>query len=241
MKTKTAYYLPFSVYRSPFTVFLIALAMAGCKLDNYEGADTVINGLIVDDAYASFQTQTPNGAKVRFYEKYNGVWSTQPYDVWVHQDGTFNNDFAFAGEYKIVAEGAFFPADTQIVRIADTKKVALVVTPYLYIDIETIARAGRISMGAKIRKVENAPKNVKIESMAFMISNTPNVDINSWMRKGGEEQLLEIPDDVIQNETYVFSFSGLDAGRTYYVRVGALAQNDANLWNYSRVAAVKPE
>jgi hypothetical protein len=208
-------------------------------LDNYEKADTVITGLIVEEAtYAPFQTQTPNGARVRFYEKYNDVWSIQPYDVWVHQDGTFSNNAAFSGEYKVVAEGAFFPADTQIIRISDTKKVALRVTPYLNIEVVASAGLGRISINAKIRKPENAPK---IESIAFLISNTPNVDINSWMRKGGEEQLLQVPDEEILNTTYLFSFSGLDSGRTYYVRVGALAQNDANAYNYSEIVAVKAE
>jgi hypothetical protein len=219
--------------------------MASCTLDNYEGADTVINGLIVDDAYAPFQTQTPNGAKVRFYEKYNGAWSPQPYDVWVHQDGTFSNNFAFAGEYKMMAEGAFFPADTQIIRIADTKKVALRVTPYLHIDSVRARPAGRrIFISAKIRKMDEA---LNIGYIAFMISNTPNVDYNAWMRKGGEDDLTTVPDEEIQNETYAFSFSGLDVGRTYYVRVGAMAWNEdkgwnaAKAWNYSEVIAVKAE
>jgi hypothetical protein len=211
----------------------------GCALDNYEKADTVLKGVVVEEAtLAPFQTQTPNGARVRFYEKYNGVWSAQPYDVWVHQDGTFSYNSAFSGDYKVVAEGAFFPVDTQIIRIADTKKLAVVVTPYLNIDMEARTLQGRITVTAKIRKAAGAGN---IETIAFLISNTPNVDYNAWMRKGGEEDLMQTPDDDIQNETYLFSFGGLEIGRTYYVRAAARAKNDAKAWNYSEIKAVKVE
>ena len=221
----------------PAILLSLCVGLTGCQLDNYESADTVIKGVVVEkDTYAPFQTQTPNGARVRFYEKYNGVWSSQPYDLWVHQDGTFNNNAAFAGEYKVVAEGAFFPIDTQIIRIADVNKLAILVTPYLSIDIQARTIDGRISATAKIRKADGANK---ILSMAFLISNTPNVDINSWMRKGGEEALTTVPDSEIQNTEYFFSFSGLDIGRTYYIRVAALSQNDANAYNYSEIKAVK--
>jgi hypothetical protein len=214
----------------------IALAFSGCELDNYESADAVVKGSIVEEAAnVPFQTQTPNGARVRFYENYNGVWSPQPYDVWVHQDGTFNNNAVFSGEYKIVPEGAFFPVDTQTVRISGTYEMTIRVTPYLHIDIETRAAAGSISATAKIRKAAGVSK---IESIVFLISNTPYVDVNTWMEKGGEQSLTQVSDDEIVNTEYAFSFSGLDSGKTYYVRVGARARNDANAYNYSEIAAV---
>jgi hypothetical protein len=228
-----------STFNFQLSIAACLLLAAGCTLDNYESADTVVNGLLLDaESYEPVQTEAPNGAKVRFYEKYNGVWSPQPYDVWVHQDGTFSNNFAFAGEYKVVAEGAFFPADTQVIRIADTKKVALYVTPYLHIDIETRAGERRVSAQARIRK---SPDADKIQRIAFMISKTPNVSYSAWMRKGGEDELQQTPDEEILDTPYAFSFSGLDTGRTYYIRVGALSKNDANAWNYSKVVAVKAE
>jgi hypothetical protein len=233
MKTKKS-------FRTACCYCLLLLFAAGCTLDNYESPDTVISGIVVEeDTYAPFQTQTPNGAKVRFYEKYNGVWSAQPYDVWVHQDGTFSNNAAFSGEYKVVAEGAFSPVDTQIIRIADAKKLAIRVRPYLNIDITARAGDGRVSVNAKITK--KADGAGKIETIAFMLSNTPNVDYNAWMKKGGQEDLSLTSDSDIIGVEYAFSFSGLDSGRKYYARVGALTNNPASAWNYSEVVEVKAE
>ena len=225
--------------RASLLALLLLLLAGGCQLDNYEPADAKLTGVILDETtFAPFQTRTPNGARVRFYEKYNGVWSPQPYDLWVHQDGTFTNNAFFSGDYKVVAEGAFFPIDTQIVRIADTRKLALLVTPYLSIDIQATTSLRRINATARISKAEGAGN---IEEIMFLLSDTPNVDVNSWMRKGGEESLTQTSDDEIIATDYVGFFGGLDVGRTYYVRAAARAKNDANEYNYSEIIPVKVE
>ena len=217
----------------------LAIAFSSCELDNYESADAAIKGAIVEDATGvPFQTQTPNGARVRFYEKYNNVWSPQPYDVWVHQDGTFNNNAVFSGEYKVVAEGAFFPVDTQTVRISGTLEMAFRVRPYLDIDIETRAAAGSISATAKIRKTEGV---TKIGYIAFLLSNTPYVDINVWAQRAGNQSLTEVPDDEIINTEYAASFSGLESGKTYYVRAASRTSDYATVYNYSKIVEVKVE
>ena len=220
-------------------LLLLLLLAGGCSLDNYEPADAKLTGVILHETtFAPFQTRTPNGAKVRFYEKYNGVWSPQPYDLWVHQDGTFTNNAFFSGDYKVVAEGAFFPIDTQIVRIEGRKKLAILVTPYLNIDIQTRTAQGRITATARISKAEGAGN---IEEIVLLLSDTPNVDVNARMKQSGQESLTQTPDDEIIATDYAGFFSGLDVGRTYYVRAAARAKNDANEYNYSEIIPVKVE
>jgi hypothetical protein len=215
-----------------------AVAFQGCELDNYEAADAVVEGVIMEaTTNEPFQTQTPDGARVRFYENYNGVWSTQPYDVWVHQDGAFNNNAAFSGEYKMVAIGAFFPVDTQTIRISGANKLTINVTSYLIIDIETRTSGGSISATARIRKASSAGK---INDIVFLISDSPYVDNNVWVQRDSRT-MTSVPDEEIINTGYSCSFSGLDAGQTYYVRVAARAANDANAYNYSKIVAVKVE
>lgn len=226
-----------NIKNSIFTllVFIFALTFFGCKLDNYEAPNAVLKGVIIDsETNEPMPTQYQNGAKIRLYEYYNGKWSEQPNDFWVKQDGSFENRAIFAGTYKVVAEGAFAPVDPIEMEIKGIKELEIKVTPLLRLTIDASVHNNAVTISSKISTTESTSK---IRMVTFLCGKTPYVDKNTFEKKI-DKDLNETADNQIISQTYDETISGLSSGTTYYLRVGALAANVANDYNYSNVIKI---
>lgn len=211
------------------------LNFQGCQLDNYDGPNATLTGQLVDsETNEPMPTQYQNGAKIRLYEYYNGQWSAQPNDFWVKQDGTFENKALFAGKYKLIAEGAFTKLDETEIEITGTKTLEIKVNPYLRLTINASASGDAISLSTKISRSANAPK---IKMITFLAGKTPYVDKSTFVKKT-DKDVSAMEDSDIISQTFTETLSGLARGTTYYVRVGALAENAANDYNYSTIVKI---
>lgn len=221
-----------------FSLLCGMLGFQNCSIDNYDAPDTTLIGKIVDtETNETVQTQYQNGAKIRLYELYNGIWSVQPNDFWVKQDGTFENKAIFAGKYKVVAEGPFAKVDTIDMEISGTKVLEIKVTPYLRLSIDAQAVSGGVNMSTKISRSVNAPK---IKTLLFLCAKTPYVDKNTFGGANMKQEIAlgDVSDAEIVAKTYTGILKELPSG-TYYVRVGALADNSSSHYNYSKIVEVK--
>jgi hypothetical protein len=218
-------------------VVLCGLCLPGCTLDNYDAPNAALTGRLVDsETNEGMQTQIPNGARIRIYEFYNNDWSLQPYDFWVKQDGSFENQSVFAGKYRIVAEGAFAAIDAIETDISGTKNLDIKVTPYLRLSINaTPGSGGEVTLSTQISRTANAPK---IRTLSFLCSKTAYVDKNVFVKKA-DIDLNAVDDGEIVSKTYSETLTGLTPNTTYYVRIGAFANNPASHYNYSRIVEVK--
>jgi hypothetical protein len=216
---------------------LCVCCFSGCELDNYDAPNAALTGRLLDsETNEAMPTQTPNGARMRIYEFYNGEWSTQPYDFWVKQDGTFENQSVFAGKYRITAEGAFAAFDPIETDISGTKNLDVTVTPYLRLSVNaTPGAGGEITLSTQVSRSANAPK---IRTVTFVCGKTPYVDKNTFVKKS-DIDVNSVSDDEIVSKTYSATLTGLTPGATYYVRAGAFADNSGSHYNYSKVVEVK--
>jgi len=181
-------------------------------------------------------TQTPNGARIRIYEYYNDAWSATPYDFWVKQDGSFENKAVFAGKYRITAEGAFAAFEPIETEISGVKNLDITVTPYLRLTINASpAGSGEINVSTQITRSANAPK---IRTISFVASKTAYSDKNVFVKKT-DIDVSGVDDSEIVSKTYSATLTGLNPGTTYWVRVGAFANNTGSHYNYSKIVEVK--
>lgn len=214
------------------TVFCIY----SCQLDNYDAPNATLKGRLIDiETKELMPTQYQNGAKVRLYEYYKGELSTQPNDFWVKQNGEFENKAIFAGKYRVEVEGAFSKIDPIEMEIKGTKDFEVKVSPYLRLSIEAKQQGDGVSLSTVLSRSVNAPK---IQTLIFLCAETPYVDKSTFLKKI-DKDLLSVEDKDIVGMLYTEAFKELKSGSTYYVRVGALAENAANDFNYSKVLEVK--
>jgi len=211
------------------------LNFQGCQLDNYDGPDAALTGRLIDqETNEPMPTQYQNGAKIRLYEFYDGQWSPQPNDFWIKQDGTFENNVIFSGNYRIIAEGAFDKLDAIEMEISGTKTLDIKVAPFLRLTIDAVANGDAISLSTKISRSANA---AKIKTITFLCAKTPYVDKSTFIKKV-DKDVSAMDDKEIVSQIFTETISELTRGTTYYVRVGALAENPANDYNYSTVLTI---
>ena len=133
---------------SKYIVFLLCCVLAvSCEIDNYDGPDATIQGVMYDHLGQPLQVNHGSGY-IRLREiswqkgdpdKYVGNQT-----LYVQQDGTYRNTKWFSGEYRMLPHnGNFFPYDTEkldgddageLVKISGTTSKDFTVTPYLTIE-----------------------------------------------------------------------------------------------------------
>jgi hypothetical protein len=211
------------------------LSLAACKQDNYPAPNGGIQGTVTDAITGErIETEQPNGIRIRTIETKFGSNST-PNDFWCKADGTFANSAMFQGQYKVVPiEGPFFPADTAIVNVGALTIVNFKVTPYLTISANITSANGSVTANYTISRTRVGGK---IATARTLVSAYPTVSntINEFSKI---TDLNGVDDDVILNSQYTDVVSGLQSGKTYYVRVGARTVNANNKFNYSEVVKV---
>lgn len=200
--------------------------------------DAGIKGRIVDIKNGDpFQTEQPNGIKIRLLEKSYGE-NVSPIDFWTKPDGSFENANVFAGEYQVVPiEGAFFPADTAEVNIKGEVNVTFKVIPYLRINATVTpgTENGTVLISYKISRGKVADKIINCKVLASAYPHVSNI-INEFNMS---HDLSGQSDESILQTNFKDSISGLTPGETYYFRVAASTNNANNKYNYSSVITLK--
>jgi len=214
----------------------ICLTFSSCGKDNYAAPNAGIQGKITDAVTnASFQTAQPNGVKIRLIEESYGTNMT-PIDFWCSSDGSFANTALFADKYKIIPiEGAFFPADTTEVTINGMVTVNFKITPFITLTATAIASIQSVITTYTISRTQVGGK---IMACKTLVSSVPSVStaINEF---NVTHDLSGITDQSILSSQYSDTVTGLTSGKTYYVRVAAIAANPNNKYNYSEVFIIK--
>ena len=215
----------------------LAVMISACKKDNYKAPDTTISGNVVDAATgANVPQQTLNGAKIRLYQ--TDYSNPQPINSSIHADGSYENDFIFSGNYKVVAEGPFFYTDTVKLNIKGSAKQDLKVTPYLTVTCQLLSKtASSITVKVKIKR--SAQNTQKIARVAVIAGTTNSTDINNYynLNTTNNGRVLENTEAVADADAitkdYTFTLSSLTPGTLYYVRGCARTINTGNFYNYA--------
>lgn len=203
------------------------------KVDNYEAPNETLKGSVIDNITGKpILTEQPNGFRIKVVEK---SWSenAQPEYFWGKPDGTFTNTKLFAGTYEITpVDGAFFDAVPQTINIKGINETTFTVTPYLNVTANVTVSGTSLTVSYKISRTQVGDKI--LDAAVFVSLNNPNVGTNVT-DKTVRRDFMNIADTTILDSNYSETVSGLDSGKTYYVRVGARTNNPLKRYNFTEV------
>lgn len=205
-----------------------------CEIDTYEAPAETLRGRLICSDGNDFQSEQPNGFKIRLNEIVDGKVANLPQDFWGKPDGTFNNTKIFKGTYVVQPiEGAFFTVEPVEIRISGTTEVNFEVTPYLNVIADVKAKGP--DLVAKYR-VEQARGAGKITTARVLLSKwNPNVGMNRIDYEKTRD-LRKMNDSDITSTSFTDTIQDcLEPGVTYYARIAVLAANAAGRYNFSEV------
>ncbi|GHT46011.1 hypothetical protein AGMMS49965_23340 [Bacteroidia bacterium] len=220
-----------------YSVLLIALLFSACEIDNYDEADGIISGTVIDKTTREgLQTEQPNGFLIYCREdSWTGSEEKRGQDFWGKADGTFHNIRIFKGSYSVrPQDGAFHTVDTKPVEIRSKSeaKVDFEVTPYCSfsdVDIrkdptnaERIIATFTIHTHAVLPDEPATFKDYRLlatNRTPYVGNNVYDEDVSTAITKLTAAQKTEMDASGVVSITV--SKSGFKAGKTYYIRVAA--------------------
>ena len=212
--------------------------------DNYDEPEETLRGQIINaETGDPFQTEVgANGVRIRLME-YSWSENPEPFDFFAMQDGKFNHEKLFEGEYGVQIQGAFVPVDEVVTNIAGVSELNFEVEPFLNIELigEPVVEKGSISIDYRItRGTDNVDHQADLSdiwlfvntSSEFVGDNNFDRSISEQIRRPGEDEM---------NTVSTFKASGLEGDRTYYFRVAARTNETVagtRRYNYSKPMSV---
>lgn len=233
-------------YLSLATVLLASNACT--KFDNYDEPAETIKGVVIDkNTQKPLQTEVGEGGiRVKLME-YSWSESPTPYYFGGMQNGDFNNNKIFRGEYGITVMGAFVPAAEERHNVKGTLELKYEVEPFLNITWvgEPVTNAdGTVTMKASIQRGTSNPDYQQEVSDVrfFVVAGAPYVGENnkddrySVYIKGDDAKAL------LGTTVTLTTSAPLQSGFTYHFRVGARidkAIDGTTRYNYTEMISLK--
>ncbi|MBK5723019.1 DUF3823 domain-containing protein [Dysgonomonas sp. Marseille-P4677] len=223
-------------------LLLIALfSFAACDdIDNYEEPKETLQGKLIDESTGNpLITEQPNGFRIKLAEI---SWSDTPQNEHFagKADGTFFNKRIFKGTYEVTpVEGAFFPVEKKTVEINGVTTVDFSVIPYLSISKPEIKKIDGTSVEVTYT-LSRMKEGDKILDTRVFVSTNPNVGNNIFTSNLSPIiNLKEINDTEVLQTTFKQVVTGLESGKTYYLRVGARTDNPQKRYNFTQTIELK--
>jgi len=228
-------------------LLVIGLIVNSCLgWDNYdEPKETLTGSIKVAGTGEPFQTEiSPNGVRIRMLE-YSWSDNPEPYDFFAMQDGTFNNERIFEGEYGVQVEGAFVPVEEVVTEISGVTELEFEVEPFLNVRLvgEPVVEDGSFSVDFEItRGTDNEEHHAELSDIwLFINTSSPYVGDNNFDRTISSR--IRRPDESDLNQVLTMQPSReLEGNRTYYYRIGARTNETVagtRRYNYSEPKSVE--
>lgn len=217
-------------------VFLLVISIGCGKEDNYPAPDGGIKGELINaDTQEPFETEQPNGVRVRMLDIKYGA-DVSPIDIWTKADGSFETTQLFNNaSYKVVPlEGAFFNTDTATVAINGITNVSFVVTPFLTITMDATKVGNDIIVNYKLSR---SRVGNKISQCKTILSAYPTVS-NTINEMAIQHDLSGIDDAEVLAKSYSDTLKNVQTGTSYYIRVAGRTENANNKYNYSKIVKI---
>lgn len=203
-----------------------------CEKDNLDYApDASFSGEIRDlETGELVQQDILEGAKIYFIEL---GWNNPPVQSMVFKnDGTFQNNLMFSGDYKIIMnKGNYIPQDTiryQMKKGANTHTFEVI--PYIRItDTDIKFRDGKIVAKFKMQQTTSEP--VK----AISLFAHPDISVGYRIQTASVTYELNTIAEDVEYEIVmdINNYNKISTGNSYYFRIGALSGASEAKYNYA--------
>lgn len=211
-------------------VFCLGVSLIGCEVDNYEGPNATITGSLIDNETGELVASggTVSGTIVRFYQNN----ATQPLNFTTFPDGTFKNKASFTGNYTFTAEGPFTlqHAEPQNITVKPETNVEIPVVPHVRLMIEKVASGGTTAT----YKVSYQKRNDDLDMLDIGVSWATYKNPNRIVYAGGDNLVEDVTGMDLVDGSRTYEITGLQSGKTYYIRAFASTNNAARYYNYSQ-------
>ena len=233
-------------------IVLGMVLLSSCyKKDNWDAPDARIYGTVVD-FYSKKPLLTSQGDwSIRTWERSWTESVPQPRDIPVKQDGTYNNEKQFSGNYDMLPYGGpFWPITDTAKNVAFSKdgtQKDFVVTPYLQVvDLTTAVSGTNLTLTCRLKAPVRTGLPNLVEIMPYLsltefVGATANIGIGDYTNKRiqiNKSWIAEMGADVETSKLYTIGPILVKSGYTYNVRVGANVNDAFRKYNYSEIKQV---
>ena len=236
--------------KSLILIATLALAITGCKVDNYDAPDAKVFGKILDSKTGELVCNNTNqGASIHVIEHGYENPSNQYWKVM--NTGEYRNNFVFSNTYTISFENCnFFPVEAKdyVIKKGDNN-IDFQVTPYIRIVNPSVTKSGDIVTATFSLEAGDASKvNTVSQIQLFSYTDMHVSNQIKYNLTGGTDQ-QSLDESIVPGKTYTLtidtranSASFKYTGKNYYFRIGALASGSGYgeiRWNFSPLVVIR--
>lgn len=229
------------------------------KKDDYGAPGETLRGSIIDSTTGMpIQTEQGNGIRIKLDQV---SWSSNPVPqyFWVQQNGSFNNNKLFAGNYRITpVDGPFVPLiqqgnngdtivnNSKTMEIKGITNVNFTVQPFLnvqWVDTPHVNPDSTVTVNIKFTRGTTDPAwQFNVTDVYLFVCEVPYVGNSNFdSRYSTQVTYSGTAGNAFLGQTVTIKTKPLPGGGiTYYIRVGArTADNVQKRYNYTDVKMVK--
>lgn len=221
----------------------ITIFLHSCEIDNYDGPNASLQGVIYDADNNPLQLEQGSGTgRIQMDEI---SWSDVPVPLYfsLKQDGSYANTKVFAGTYvATLRDGAFYPVVGDTIQVSGATTHDFHVVPYL--DVEWVGEPQLLSdknVSATFKFKRNpGPAGEPMPDLMdyqLFISNTPYVGNNNF-DPTRVAPAVAVTNDKENTEITITSIQPMKYATTYYLRVGVKVNDTYRKYNYTPVKTV---
>ena len=219
---------------------ILTIGFASCELDErvddltggYEGAfiDKLTGETVATEYY---------GAKLKLLDlEYGSV--AVPLEYNALPDGTYRNTKVYPSNYKIWANGPFCELDTIYGEIRGSKKMNLLVTPNVSLEVKKVELLYGISVNVTFAyRVNNAQSQNQEIGLVYGKDNYPGQRTAMDEGAAGARTYKRIKKSIKEQSGEFTETLYLSPNTTYYIRALGRTENAGDYWNYSKQVVIE--
>lgn len=218
-------------YKFYISAIILLLSLASCDLDNYDGPNATIKGVVKDIQDGSLIQQDVDGGSKIIYKEL-GFENPEEQQMIFKETGEYQNNILFAAHYDIYFnESNFVKPDTlksyQIKKGANTLDFS--VQPYIRVSNVSIAKSGD-EIVATFTITPTVENNVK---QIGLFGHIDRIAGNQFALQRKTQDINAASKDTPVTYTLKLSTSGFKSGQEYYFRVGGIIDVPNAKYNYA--------
>ncbi|GHS91438.1 hypothetical protein FACS1894174_01290 [Bacteroidia bacterium] len=220
-----------NLYKLYILITVFTVSMISCELDNYNGPDATIKGVVKDVKDGSLIEQDVDGGSKIIYKEL-GFENPEEQQMIFKVNGEYQNNVLFAARYDIYFnESNFVKPDT--LKAYEIKKGAnsldFIVQPYIRVSNVSIVKSGN-EIVATFTITPTVVNNVK---QIGLFGHIDRIAGNQLALQRKTQDINAASKDTPVTYTLKLSTGGFKSGQEYYFRVGGIVDVANAKYNYA--------
>ena len=220
-----------------------AIFLHSCEIDNYDGPNASLQGVIYDAENKPMQLEQGSGTGRIQMDEISWSETPIPFYYGLKMDGTYVNTKVFAATYiATLRDGAFYPIVGDTIKVVGNTTHDFHVVPYLNVEWVTepqLLSDNKVTATFKFKR-NPGPLGEAMPNLLdyqLFISNTPYVGNNNF-DPTRVAAAVAVTNDKENTNITITSLQPMKYETTYYIRVGVRVSDTYKKYNYTPVKTV---